>query len=590
MLLLVLVPVLFVLHFLGRPQRTTIVSSLALWSMSTTSTVPARRPRRPPPSCYLLTAFIVAAALAASQPMLRQTGSAPAMLIAIDTSASMAAISGEASALDRAVARARDLVLQTSPGTRLALASVSDRVDLLVGWTDNRRLLFSAMADLDVRAAATSQEELHADVAGLLADDASARLVYISDLADLPVDQESFFGLSEGLQIGVGVAQDNFAVSEVIARSTGDGRFADVSFQIASYAERDAVISWSLAVGGQPQVRGEATIAAGDRHWVRTTVAGLVGQQALVTLVTDDALDLDDHRWTIIDRQRRVDVAVSASLCPFLERAVLASPWVRSAPDRSSADVMVTTGPVSHRAVLRLWQPAPRSRVASIRAAATATLIPLPWPAGTLVTTAAVDQRRESPDDAVPLLVAGQQPVLYGRELADGQRELVFAFDLCGSSLVRTPAFPVLISDGLAWLARQDDDGDTTASARPLACEFPGQQEGSLVTVVDPDGVTTSTRLFGGRAVYQQANKVGIYLFQSGLERCQRVVNFPADDESDLRRAHGGEQVLGSPSSRGLERRTALGGRPLRAHFSCLALVALLTAVVIRARERGSQR
>ncbi len=112
--------------------------------------------------------------------------------------------------------------------------------------------------------------------------------------------------------------------------------------------------------------------------------------------------------------------------------------------------------------------------------------------------------------DEVVVTTKGGAPLLFGRKDPAGQRKfVVLAFDIRKSLLPMNIAFPILVVNALNWFW-QDPDGllAPNRAGVPLSLNLP--LEGDAIQVTGPAGAVPGARKVDGRVLFQ-APRLGIY-------------------------------------------------------------------------------
>ncbi|HAO79433.1 MAG TPA: hypothetical protein DCQ92_10750 [Verrucomicrobia subdivision 3 bacterium] len=135
-----------------------------------------------------------------------------------------------------------------------------------------------------------------------------------------------------------------------------------------------------------------------------------------------------------------------------------------------------------------------------------------------------------SPGD-VPVILAGNTPLLSAREDAIGRRHLVLNLNPELSTLQNTPDWPILFWNILSWRI-SEMPGLKESNAR-LGAEVNLKTTGESVTVTQPDGVKKSFPKTGGELALETPLP-GIYSVAMGASTNNFSVNAIAADESDL--------------------------------------------------------
>jgi hypothetical protein len=135
-----------------------------------------------------------------------------------------------------------------------------------------------------------------------------------------------------------------------------------------------------------------------------------------------------------------------------------------------------------------------------------------------------------SPGD-VPVILAGNVPLLSAREDALDRRHLTLNFNPELSTLQNTPGWPVLFWNILSWRI-SEMPGLKESNAR-LGAEVNLKTTGEDVTITQPDGVKKVFPKTGGELALETPVP-GIYSVVTGAMTNQFSVNALAADESDL--------------------------------------------------------
>lgn len=135
-----------------------------------------------------------------------------------------------------------------------------------------------------------------------------------------------------------------------------------------------------------------------------------------------------------------------------------------------------------------------------------------------------------SPGD-VPVILAGNVPLLTTREDVAGRRHLTLNFNPALSTLQNTPDLPIIFWNILQWRIAEMP-GLKESNAR-LGAEVTLKTSGEAVTILQPDGEKKSFPKTGGELALETPVP-GIYSVAMGSTTNQFSVNAIAADESDL--------------------------------------------------------
>ena len=185
-----------------------------------------------------------------------------------------------------------------------------------------------------------------------------------------------------------------------------------------------------------------------------------------------------------------------------------------------------------------------------------------------------------SPGD-VPVILAGNVPLLSAHEDAIGRRHLTLNLNPELSTLQNTPDWPILFWNILQWRIAEMS-GLKESNAR-LGAEVNLKTTGEAVTVIQPDGEKQFFKTGGELAL--ETPMPGIYSVAMGATTNQFSVNVLAADKSDLSTCATGQWGKWSEDTqRRLEETSAVW------IFGLLALALLATHLYLVATAKGGAR
>jgi hypothetical protein len=183
-----------------------------------------------------------------------------------------------------------------------------------------------------------------------------------------------------------------------------------------------------------------------------------------------------------------------------------------------------------------------------------------------------------SPGD-VPVILAGNTPLLSVREDAIDRRHLVLNLNPELSTLQNTPDWPILFWNILSW--RISEMPGLKESNTRLGAEVNLKTTGEAVTVTQPDGETKSFPKTGGELALETPMP-GIYSVVVGQATNRFSVNALAADKSDLSACASGQWGKWSEDTElRLEEASAVW------IFGLLALALLTTHLYLVATAKG---
>jgi hypothetical protein len=183
-----------------------------------------------------------------------------------------------------------------------------------------------------------------------------------------------------------------------------------------------------------------------------------------------------------------------------------------------------------------------------------------------------------SPGD-VPVILAGNTPLLSAHEDAIGRRHLTLNFNPDFSTLQNTPDWPILFWNILSW--RISEMPGLKESNTRLGAEMNLKTTDEAVMVIQPDGKKQFFQKTGGELALETPMP-GIYSVVVGATTNQFSVNVLAADKSDLSACVSGHWgKWGEETERRLEETSAVW------IFGLLALALLTTHLYLVAKAKG---
>lgn len=618
-----LVPVIIAMYLLKLRRTEQVVSSVYLWRRmvrDVEANAPWQRLRRNL-LLILQLLFLAALILALARPFTRAEGaSGQAVILILDTSASMAATDVPPSRLEAAKAQARHLADGLLDDARVTVIAAGDSAQVLVASSQDRRQIHQALESVHAGASGSDLTAALELASAIAARQPETEIVVLSDGRVTLPERLAVKGRVRYLPLGA--SGDNQAVSVLsLQLAPGSGNLtafvqvtnysdAPVQRRLALYADGQLVNAYDLEIspGGQRAVVAEDLPAD----------TGLVEGQ----LTGQDALPLDDRAWAIHRSAEPAAVTLVTDGNLFLETALALLPGLQvttikpadyeqsqpsDLPASQSSNLTILDAYVPLTATLpagnllfiapprsteyftvtgMVDQPLPRPvpalsgvegdtaalLLAHVNLAETSVLqavrMPLPpWARSVVVGDSSTDPGQALLKETTPLLFAGE---------VNGRRVAVLAFDLHRSDLPLQVAFPLLMANLIGWLA-PGSGSDLPMQVFPgaaVALSLPPEVESAKVT--RPDGSTARLVPQGGRAVFADTAQLGVYEVTWGeIGRASFAVNLFSPQESDVRPA-GALPMVGG-------REAGEGERPQRARrewWRPLAFAALAVLLI----------
>ncbi len=569
-----LVPIIIAMYLLRLRRTEQVVSSVYLWQRMVRdmeANAPWQRLRRNL-LLILQLLFLVFLILALARPFTWAKGaSGQALILILDTSASMAATDVSPSRLEAAKAQVRGLVDGQPDETRITLITAGDGARVLIASSQDRRGIHRAIDGLEVGAGGSDLTAALELASAIAARQPETEIVILSDgRVNLP---EHLALTGRVRYLPVGQSSDNQAISTLSLGPAPGNKEMTAFAQVTNYGDDTAQRRLTLYADGQLANAFDLEIAPGDQ--VAVVARGLPLETGILEAQLDgeDALPLDDRAWAVHRDEEPASITLVTDGNLFLETGLALLPGLEVTvirPDdfeegwktgrledweAENAEDGETRLPDFQSSNLPAIQPS-NLTIFDSYVPITATL-----PAGNLLfiapprstelftVTGTLDQPLLRPVDAEdPLLAhvslgevgvldavqitlplwarpviagdpsAGSEQVLNGNTTpllfageVDDRRVAVLAFDLHRSDLPLQVAFPLLLANLSGWLA-PGSGGDLPTQVVPgtaVSLTLPPQAESA--TVSRPDGSTARLIPEGGRAVFAGTEQLGMY-------------------------------------------------------------------------------
>ena len=516
-------PALAAIYILRNRFRRRTVSSLLLWNFHVQSKAGGSKVHRLQlPLLFFLELLALALlVIAAAGPHWKLPQSARPLIVILDDSFSMRAVSDGVSAQTRAQTFLEKMHRrQPPPSTRLILAGTethslgspvktwSQVAELLAQWHCH-----APGAEID--AAITLAAELGKQQANILV---------LSDHP--PADQHVTNPRLEWHAFGAKL--DNFAIVNASRTALGDQDRCLI--EVANFSDQERSASLLVQAGTNTVSNSPIDFAA---HESRRVVFNLPATLLpLHVSLPPDALTEDDHVELLppIRKRVRVQVALTNADLTALANRTLEATGLRAALSQNPELVIHETDTVAG------------SNAWSLRWVSTGTTNPFTgpfvvdgshpladgvalqgvvWAAATMTNTAG----------EVPAILAGNTPLLSARQDAVGREHLTLNFNPELSTLQNSPDWPILFWNMLSW--RIAEMPGIKESNTRLGAEVLVKSTGEPVSVTQPDGtIQTFPKAMDQLAL--ETPMTGVYEVAMGTMTNQFSVNALAADKSDL--------------------------------------------------------
>jgi len=565
------VPALAAIYILRNRFRRRQVSSLVLWRFHVQSKSGGAKVHRLqlPLLFFLELLTLLLLVVAATGPHWKLPQSARPLIVVLDDSFSMRAVRDGVSAQTRAHDFLEKLFRrQPPPSTRLILAGTEPRLlgSTAKSWRDVDELLSQWQCwspDAAINSTITLAAELGKQQANILV------------LTDHKPAEEKIS--SQRLEWhAFGAPLDNFAI--VNASRTAFGEQDRCLLEIANFS--NGARSTRLLVQAGSNAPQSSAILLGAHESQRLVFNIPSATPSLHAVLDADSLAEDNEVQLLppVRKRVRVQVALTNENLSALVNRTLDATGLRAAISDDPELVVQESDGVANGSSWNLrWSGANATNAytgpfivdSSHPLAEGIALQGVVWAAASLTNSSG----------DVPVILAGNTPLLSAQEDAIGRRHLTLNLNPELSTLQNTPDWPILFWNILSWRI-SEMPGLKESNAR-LGTEVDLKTTSEAVTVKQPDGVVKSFPKTGGELALETPMP-GIYFVAMGTATNQFSVNALAADESDLSACATGQWGKWSEDTeRRLEETSAVW------IIGLLALAALATHLYLVATAKG---
>lgn len=574
LLALASLPALAAIYILRNRFRRRKVSSLMLWRFRVQAREGGSRIQRLqlPLLFFLELLALMLLVVAATGPHWKLPRSTRPLIVVLDDSFSMRASEGSVTAQARAREFLRGLFrFQPPPSTRLVLAGSEPRLlgSSAANWSEVAKLLdhWTCMAPASsIETSITLATELGKQRANVLV------------LTDHAPPEEKF--TSDRLEWhAFGKQLDNVAI--VNASRSANGDQDRCLLEIANYSAKPAASSVHVLAG--TNVVQQNLLSFGPRGQERLVFNLPDSAPAIAVTLDSDALSEDNRIQLLppIRRRVRVRVAVTNAALEALIDRTLEATGLRSAISQDPELVVhqLDAAALGTNGWSLRWV-TPEEATAYTGPFVIDDTHPLGEGLSLDGVIWAAAPATNAPGD-VPIIMAGNVPLLSVREDLSGREFLTLNLDPQLSTLQKTPDWPILFWNLLQWRASQVP-GLTESNAR-LGTEVMLKTGNQAVTVTWPDGTVKSFPQTSDELALETPLP-GLYSVVLGQSTNSLAVNPLAADESDLASCATGRWGNWRNDA---EKRFELS--PLAWLFALAALAVLATHLFLLATGKGGK-
>jgi Mg-chelatase subunit ChlD len=517
----------FLLHRRSEDASRRLVSALHLWPASPP---PVQRAPRTNPfvldrRSLLLAALIALILVALAAPVWR--GRPAAVVLIVDTSASMGARLGPGTRLDR--------------GREDALRALGDMAGGPV------RLVAAGQPTVDHGRFAAGSDSLRTALAAIAPGVTASSLGQALALSTALEPGSPVWVLSDHAVTGVARSivatspADNVALTALVADAAANSPgTVTVTAHIEHTASAPGRATLTILAAGQTVATDD--LALGVREavtWTRLLDIGAGAIEARLTPAASDALATDNIRTAVVTPTVRVRIRLEEGAGAAIAQAIAANPAfaVTAGPD---ADVFVCRRCATGSTAPGMLRLAEIGAGESARAAVSIDGPAHPVTAGLagLEATAAVASRSVAPTgtpSGIPsgavLVRSGRTPAVSIDEDSRGRTVTLHADDT-DAAFTRSAFFAVLIANAVDWLGGRDNP-TTLDAGEPLRWRVGNAAgEAATATLTGPDGRARAVRLEHGWLTSTDTSSPGLYTVGTPRGRASLAVTTPAAESA----------------------------------------------------------
>jgi hypothetical protein len=566
LLFALLLPVIVAMYLLKLRRTEQQVSSVYLWQRMVRdleANAPWQRLRRNL-LMILQLLFVAALVLALARPFTwAEGGTGEAVVLIVDTSASMAATDVSPSRIEAAKTQARQWIDGLPAGTAVTIIDAGDGARVLFSGSQDVRQAHRAIDQLEAGAVEGDVESALELASALAAQQPDTEIAVLTDGRVTLPDRLAVKGRVR--YVPIGLSGDNQAIAALSVRAMPDGTSLSAFCQVINYGEGTATRRLALYADGELVNAYDLEIPPRDQQAVVMEDLEMDVEVVEARLMGSDALGLDDRVWAVHERRERQPVVLVTEGNLFLETALVLltglevgvirpADWEEMAVETGGGEALaenaltIFDGYVPPEGLAppgELFYVAPLqstrffSVTGEVEQPAAALVDPSDPLASfvTLDTISVMEAARLTPVPVLRTVIAGEVdgetvPLLSAGEV-DGRRVAVLAFDLRRSDLPLQVSFPVLLANLTGWLVPQEGEIPTQVT-RGAVVPVALPPSATEVRVTFPDGSLSQMEAGTEPLLLADTWQLGVYDLAWEGGGTSFAVNLFAPQESDL--------------------------------------------------------
>lgn len=503
--------------------------------------------------------FLIALIVALARPFTWAEGaSGQALILILDTSASMGANDVAPTRLEAAKDQARGLVDSLPEGARLTVIAAGRDAQVLLSSSRDRRAGRLAIERIQLESGGSDMSVALELASAIAARQPDTEIVVLSDgRVDLP---ERLVLKGRLRYLPLGLSGENQAISLLrLEKGTdsgsGDGAPGATAFiQVSNYGSQPAARRLVLRADGQVFNAYDVEVPPGGQQALLVEDLPAETEVLEASLEGSDLLPADDLALAVQESGELVRVSLVSEGNRFLEVALDLLPGVERVqeveadPDLTILDAQVPMTNTLPAGNLLFIAPPRSSEYFTTTGVVNAPGLSPAEESDLLLEHILLDEvsildavEIPLPNWARPVIwgetQGGRTPMLFVGEV-QGRRVGVLAFDLRRSDLPLQTAFPLLWANLVRWLAPGSEGGLPVMATPGESLSFLPPDDAQEVVVILPDGERQHLAPEGGRMVFAGTDQPGLYRVTWGEGEAAReaafAVNLFLHQESDL--------------------------------------------------------
>ena len=555
------IPIIIILHSLRPRRRQVMVSTVSLWREALVHRKRGLGLQKLLKDLSLLLLLLMAAALGlglAEPHWITDSNEDHDIVLVLDVSASMKAnASGLGSRFTQAKRQAETIINELADGGRVLLMTSGRKASLRSAFETDRDVLKRRLSDIAPTDESGRPREALTLALSLLHNRDRSRIIFLTDGA---FDDNVNLGTDRVEYRRVDGPQRNVAITRFDIRPEigMDHRF-QVLITLQNYTGDALDLPVSVTLEEHRLLEETITLQAFEKRTLIRAYRGLGGGRARAFIDHDDDLSADNQAFVMVgaDQPLRIALFTAPEGSFYLETVFKALPNTRLTSFDLFQEDLFPSQASEHDIVVFDGVPPPELAPGSYLLVDTvAPGLPFTtrgWISHPVIESGGASALVRNLDftgvriDRVRRVVRaedspGLQRLFWSEEtdlalalLEDDRRIIYLGFDPAASSFPLHAAFPLFLSESLAWLHPRENRFSQTqlVAGRAFRLRVPGHE--TQVTVIDPNDNPVTYQADLGQVLVDTTPQAGFYHYRIGETQRYFAVNLTDSRESDIR-------------------------------------------------------